>query len=107
MAATTLAQLQKKQENIVQLHATITAKIDTKTEFKEEIVNADTYQLTLEEQIAFLTEFIHKASLLQSITVSPPAVSPLTSAADYEHSNTTHMEPIHVSPSDTQTHTHT
>ena len=65
-----------------------------------------THQLTPKERIAFLTEFVCKASLPPSTIMSPPAVSPLTSAADSQCLDTTHKEPTRVSPSDTQTHAH-
>ena len=67
----------------MELDDAIGAKIEAEQEFEEEITNADTYQITLDEHIAFLSEFIRKAGLpppelqhfLPSVT---PQISPLS-----------------------------
>ena len=65
LAETMLTQLKVKKEQVVELDIAIADKIKGDQEFKEEITNADTYQMTLEE---YLTEFIRK-------TGRPPAES--------------------------------
>ena len=74
MAVTTLAQLRTKHDQIAELDTAIVAKIEAETEFEEETINANTYQFTLEERIAFLSEFIRKAGL-----PPPPLVLPAQS----------------------------
>jgi len=78
MAVTTLGQLQTKRDQIVELDTAIVDKIEAATEFEEETINA---QLTLEERIAFLAEFVRKAGLSPP-TVPSPLVLPPTSAVD-------------------------
>ena len=68
-ASTILAQLKAKWDQIVELDTAIAVKIQTAEELKEETCNANTYQSTLEERIAFLTEYIRKATQLPS---APP-----------------------------------
>ena len=103
MAVTTLAQLRTKRDQIIELDSAIAAKIEAEEVFEEETISADTYQLTLEERIAFLAEFIRKAGLPPPPVVSSPPVLPPTSAAD-TLSGTTHTEPVHVSLSSMHTH---
>ena len=68
---------------ITKLDTTIAVKVELEMEFEEEkSINANTYQLTLEERIAFLTEFVCKAGLLPPTLVSPLPVSPPASAVD-------------------------
>ena len=86
MASTTLAQLRAKRDQIAELDAAIAARIETEAEFEEETINADTYQFSLEERIAFLTEFVRKAGLplprLSLPLVSSAAALPPTSEVD-------------------------
>ena len=66
----------------MELDTAITAKIDSEQEFKEETIEADTYQMTLEERIALLSEFIRKAKLLPpppDTNPSPPVTLPISS----------------------------
>jgi len=63
LAETMLTQLKAKKEQIAELDIAIADKIEGDQEFEEEITNADTYQMTLEERLAYLTEFIRKVSL--------------------------------------------
>ena len=58
-----------KQDQISELDTAIAGKAQTAEELEEEICNTDAYQTTLEERIAFLTEFIRKSSLTP---VRPP-----------------------------------
>ena len=60
--ANILIQLRAKQEQIVELDDAIAAKIQTVGELEEETCNADTYKLTLEECITFLTKFSGRLS---------------------------------------------
>ena len=108
MASTTLAQLRAKCDQIAELDAAIAARIETEAEFEEETIYADTYQFSLEERIAFLTEFVGNAGL------PPPRLSlPLVSSAAVllptlevdtsvviSPKATTHTEPAHMSSSD-------
>ena len=64
LGKTTLAQLRIKKEQISKLDNAIGAKIEVEQEFKEEITNVDTYQVTLDKQIAFLAEFVRKDGLI-------------------------------------------
>jgi len=107
MAITTLAQLRTKRDQIVELDTAITAKINDEAEFEEEIDNADIYQLSLEERIAILTQFIRKAGIPPPPVVTSLPVLPPTSAVDtlrLSDPATTRTEPVHVRPSDTHTH---
>ena len=112
MAATTLAQLRTKRDQIAELDIAIAGKIETEAEFEEETINADTYHFSLEEKIAFLTEFVRKAGLpphrpsppLVSSTPALPPTSEVDSSIVVPSETTTHTEPVHVSPSDTHTH---
>jgi len=108
MASTTLAQLRAKRDQIARLDTAIAARIETEAEFEEETINADTYQFSLKERIAFLTEFVRKAGLppprLSLPLVSSGAVLPPTSEVDTSvvipPEATTHTKPAHVSFSD-------
>ena len=60
---TILAQIRVKRDQISELDTAIAGNAQTAEELEEEICNADMYQTTLEERIAFLTEFIRKSSL--------------------------------------------
>ena len=79
-----------------------------KAEFEEETINADTYQFSLEERIAFLIEFICKAGLppprsslplVSSTSVLPPT-SEVDTSVVIPPEAITHTEPAHVSSSD-------
>ena len=70
LVATTVEQLRVKHEQIIKLDSTIAEMIQKEDELELEICDADTYQTTLEQQIAVLTEFIKKAS--QSLRTRPP-----------------------------------
>jgi len=72
LAETTLTQLKAKRQQIVE---PIADKIEGDEEFEEEIINADAYQMTLEERLAFLTEFIRKAGLPPPDSQHPPLIS--------------------------------
>ena len=72
LAETTLTQLKAKKEQIVELDIAIADKIEGELEFEEEITNADTYQMTLEERLAYLAEFIRKAGLPPPESQRPP-----------------------------------
>ena len=69
-AETTLTQLKHKKGHI--MDDAIGAKIEAEQEFEEEITNANTYQITLDEHIAFLSEFIRKAGLPPPELQRPP-----------------------------------
>ena len=64
LAETTLAHLKHKKDQVLELDNAIGAKINVAQEFEEEIANADTYQTNPNKHITFLSEFIHKASVL-------------------------------------------
>jgi len=68
-------QLTVKKEQVMKLDTAITAKIDDEQEFEEETIEVDTYQMTLEECITLLSEFILKVKLL----LPPPNTNPLPS----------------------------
>ena len=53
LGETTLTQLKAKKNQIVELDNAIGEKIEVEEEYKEETTNADTYQDTLDEKIAF------------------------------------------------------
>jgi len=87
LAETTLAHLKQKKGQILKLDDAIGAKIKAAQEFEEKITNADTYQATLDERIAFLSEFIRKAGmpplelqlppLSMTAVIPPPSILPL------------------------------
>ena len=117
VATTTAIQLRDKHAQIAELDTAIAAKIQTETDLEEEICNADTYLSTLEEQIAFLTEFIRKANIPPPSTVSPPLTTmspppvPLSTSAADTRSDTsgtslTATTPASVSPTSLHTHAH-
>ena len=88
---TILAQIRAKGDQISELDTAIAGKAQTAEELEEEICNADMYQTTLEERIAFLTEFIRKSSLT-------PVRSFITQKlADELQLQPTHQEIISVS----------
>jgi len=67
----------------MKLDTTITTKINTEQEFEEETMEADIYQMTLEEHIALLSEFIRKAKLLPTppdTNPSPPVIQLISSS---------------------------
>ena len=108
IASTIFAQLRTKRDQIAELDTAIAARIETEAEFEGETINADTYQFSLEERIAFFTEFVRKAGLspprLSLPLVSSTAVLPPTSEVDTSvvipPEAITHTEPAHVSSSD-------
>jgi len=57
LAETTLTQLKAKKEQIAELDIAIADKVEGDHEFEEEITNADTYHMTLEERLAYLTVY--------------------------------------------------
>ena len=90
----TLAQFKHKKGQIMELDDAIGAKIKAEQEFEEEITNADTYQITLDEHIVFLSEFIQKAGVLPPELQRPPPsvtpqISPLSTQPPPETSNQT------------------
>ena len=60
--STAITQLEAKRGQITELDANIAAAIQTEDELETEICDALTYHSTLEERIAFLTEFVRKAN---------------------------------------------
>lgn len=62
LASTTVMQLTTKKNQIAQLDDTIVAAIQEEEELESEVCDADTYLTTLEEQIAFLEEFVKQAN---------------------------------------------
>ena len=68
VANTTLSQLKSKRSQIGELDSAIATKIVAEDELEEEILNS--YQFTLDDCIAYLTEFIRKAS-------QPPPLGPI------------------------------
>jgi len=78
LCETTLTQLKAKKDEIVELDNAIGDKIEVEEEFVEEITNADIYQATLDENIAFLAEFVRKAGL------SPPSLPHVTPPSQLE-----------------------
>ena len=60
--STAITQLEAKRGQITELDANIAAAIQTEDELEAEICDALTYHSTLEERIAFLTEFVRKAN---------------------------------------------
>ena len=102
---TILTQIRGKRDQISGLDIAIVGKAQTAEELEEEICNADTYQTTLEERIAFLTEFIRKSSLTPVRPPPPPSreAHPRTETSDTEPA-ATDTHPAHVSATDTHTH---
>jgi len=101
MAVTTLAQLQAKRDEIAELDTAIAAKITQAEELEEETINSDSYQLTLEERIAFLAEFVRKAGLPPAPAVTSSRVMPPTSEpGPLVDPAAARTEPVHVSHSD-------
>ena len=102
---TILAQIRAKRDQISELDTAIAGKAQTAEELEEEICNADTYQMTLEERIAFLTEFIRKSSLTPVRPPPPPSREAhlRTDTSDTEPA-ATDTHPAHVSATDTHTH---
>ena len=68
--STAIEQLRTKREQITELDNAIAATIQIESELEAEICDADTYQSTLSERIAFLAEFIRKANRPPSAPVS-------------------------------------
>ena len=68
LVVTTVKQLRMKHEQIGELDNSIAERIQKEEELESEICDADTYQTTLEQQIAMLTEFMKKAD-------QPPVVA--------------------------------
>ena len=99
---TILAQIRAKRDQISELDTAIAGKAQTAEELEEEICNADTYQTTLEERIAFLTEFIRKSSLTP-VRPPPPPSREAHPRTDTEPA-ATDTHPAHVSATDTHTH---
>ena len=58
LVSTAITQLRTKRDQITELDGDIAATIQTEAELKTEICDALTYHSTLEEHIAFLTEFV-------------------------------------------------
>ena len=86
LAETTLVQLKHKKGQIMELDDAIGVKIEAEQEFEEEITNADTYQITLDENITFLSEFIRKAGLPPpELQRPPPSVTPQISPCPRSH----------------------
>jgi len=85
-------------------------KIEAATEFEEETIIADTYQLALEERIAFLAEFVRKAGLSPPTVSSPPVLPPtpaVDTLSDTPSHTTTRTEPVSVADTHTDdTHAH-
>ena len=61
LASTTVTQLTAKKGQIERLDDTIADAIQEEEELETEVCEADTYQTTLEEHIAFLEEFVKRA----------------------------------------------
>ncbi|XP_065901997.1 uncharacterized protein [Dysidea avara] len=105
LAETTLVQLKHKKGQIMELDDAIGAKIEAEQEFEEEITNADTYQITLDENIAFLSEFIRKAGLPPPELQRPPPsvtpqISPVSTQPPPETSNQTVSASSNVATAD-------
>ena len=116
LAETTLTQLKVKKDQIMELDTAIAAKIDSELEFEEETTEADTYEMTLEERIALLSEFIRKVKLpppppdsnpLPPVTLpisSPPTQLPSDTSSHSHSADTT--KPAAANPSHVSTSTH-
>ena len=76
--STAIEQLRTKREQITELDNAIAATIQIESELEAEICDADTYQSTLSECIAFLAEFIRKANGPPSAPVSTSTRPPST-----------------------------
>ena len=112
LAETTLVQLKHKKGQIMELDNAIGAKIEAEQEFEEEITNADTYQITLDENITFLLEFIRKAGLPPPEFQRPPPsvtpqISPLSTQPPPETSNQTVSASSNVATADSHVSTST
>ena len=112
LAETTLVQLKHKKGQIMELDDAIGAKIEAEQEFEEEITNADTYQITLDENIAFLSEFIRKAGLPPPELQRPPPfvtpqISPVSTLPPPETSNQTVSASSNVATADSHVSTST
>ena len=108
-ATTVLAQLRAKRDQILELDTAISAKIQVVEELEEETCNADTYQATLEEHIALLTELLRKSTQAPSRPptsptppASPPPDAPLPT--DTPDTEPTVTEPLSGDMSTTHTH---
>ena len=103
-ATTILAQIKAKRDQILELDTAIAGKARTEEELEEEICTADTYQTTLEERIALLTEVIRKSS---PAPLRPPPPPPPPHEAQPHSSDTepaaADTHPDHVSDNDTHT----
>ena len=75
--STAIEQLRTKREQITELDDAISAAIQIEAELETEICDADTYQSTLSERIAFLAEFNRKANRPPDAPVPthPPATA--------------------------------
>ena len=62
LVSTTVDQLKSKLKQIIELDDAIVNTIQEEEELETEMCDADTYQATLEQQIALLVEYIRKAS---------------------------------------------
>ena len=62
LVSTTIDQLKSKLKQIIELDDAIVNTIQGEEELETEMCDADTYQATLEQQIALLVEYIRKAS---------------------------------------------
>ena len=100
LAETTLAHIKHKKEKILELDDAIGAKIEVAQEFEEEITNADTYQMSLDECIAFLSEFIRKAGMLPASSTSCWSYpTPIHSAIIFNQRQERTTQQLHNRPS--------
>ena len=67
LVSTAIAQLKSKLEQIIELDGAIAKTIQEEGELETEILDADTYQTNLEQQIAVLVEFTKKANQLPMV----------------------------------------
>ena len=81
LVSTTTEQLRTKLKQIIELDGAIARTIDREEELEAEICDADTYQSNLEQNIAFLTEFIKKAKQLP-VARPPPRPSRVTDRSE-------------------------
>ena len=97
--STAIEQLRTKREQITELDNAIAAAIQIESELEAEICDADTYQSTLSERIAFLAEFIRKSNRPPSAPVPTPPRPPSTDRdcpPTLESSTSSTEEPVRV-----------